>query len=207
MLVALMKPEYIQQLIVIDNSPAAAPLDKSFYKQLVGLCHIEQDPKLKLTVSMSHLFKEADKILKKYEPNPMIRTFLLGNLRIEKKKSLLRPPVLNFLKENFLEEIGGWPGELVEGKTFDKPTLILRALQSEFITDETLENDFPKYFTNFKNVDFNTGHWLVSDDPDYFLETVVAFIEKHRPKEPIPEQTSPEVTPGGAIDPTIYETP
>lgn len=180
MLVSLIRPELVGKLIVIDNSPASQSLDEQFYRDLLGLCHLERDKSLpKLQKSVMAL--KRDKMLSKYENDKLVRLFLLSNLvrRQSRNDNLpikFRVPVLNFLKDDVLRELGQWPPE-VEHLTFDKPVKVMKAEHSSFITQESLDSHFPKYFPNRDVSVYNCGHWLVSEMPERFVKETVEFLE------------------------------
>lgn len=181
MLASLLQPEAIEKLIIIDNSPAAEHLDEQFYSDLVGMCHAEKDATLGC-LSPKDQKTAVDELLSKYEPSPLVRTFLMSNLarRTSSKRKdspvKFRVPVLNFLKDDTLRELGDWPGKKVDGTRFTRPVLILKATQSDFIRKEQLDTDFAKYFSDMTYKEFNCGHWLVSEQPNKFVEVVTEFV-------------------------------
>lgn len=182
MLASLLEPAIVEKLIVIDNSPASEHLDEQFSKDLVGMCHAEMESSV--SGLSPHAQKTAvDNLLAKYEPSPLVRTFLMSNLakRTSSKTKdhpvKFRVPVLNFLKENTLHELGGWPAEKVEKHHFSGPVLVLKAAQSNFIKREQLSTDFAKYFSNISYVEFDCGHWLVSEQPKKFVDVVTEFVK------------------------------
>lgn len=178
MLVALKNPSVVDRLIVIDNSPVSQTLDPQFNKDLQAMCHVKMDSELAKYKS-KHLHEEVDKVMQIYEDNPMVRLFLMSNLKPRAKSSDTAPldfrvPVMNFLKHDVISEMGSWPSADVKGLTYNKPLLILRALKSPFVPDLSA---FAEYFSNYEAVDFDCGHWLVSEKPHRFVEEVVKFLE------------------------------
>lgn len=180
MLVSLLRPDLVEKLVVIDNSPAAQKLGSQFTKDLLGMCHVERDKSLR-ELPHTALVLKIDKILFKYEKDSLVRLFLMSNLqrRLSKYDRLpvkFRVPVLNFLKHDTLAAMGEWP-ESATGLKYDGPTKVMRGTQSDFVSDGNLKNDFPKYFSRFLVTDFDSGHWLVSEQPRKFIEEIVAFTE------------------------------
>lgn len=178
MLVALRNPSLVELLIVIDNSPASQRLDPQFNKDLEAMCHVKMDPEL-AKLKSKHLHLEVDKVMQLYEDNPMVRLFLMSNLKPRSKASDTSPldfrvPVMNFLKHDVISEMGKWPSAEIEGCTYNKPVLVLKALKSPFVPDLGV---FSLYFTNFEVVKFDCGHWLVSEKPHRFVDEVVQFLE------------------------------
>lgn len=185
MLVSLLRPELVEKLVVIDNSPASGVLNSQFTRDLLGLCHVERDKSLRTLPHLALLLK-VDKILFKYEKDPLVRVFLMLNLQRKALKHddlpvKFRVPVLNFLKHDVLSNLGDWPDL---GKTggdseaqYHGPVKVMRGLQSDFVKDKNLQLDFPNFFPNFEVADFDCGHWLVSEQPDKFVAEMVAFTE------------------------------
>lgn len=180
MLVALLHPELVEKLVVIDNSPASETLDIQFYKDLLGLCHVLRDKSLP-GLPKTTLQAKMDKILSKYEKDKLVRVFLMSNMckRSSKHDDLplkLRVPVLNFLKDDVLKELGHWP-EDVKGMVFKGPVRVMKAANSNFILEKTFKENFPRYFTDFHVSEFDCGHWLVSEKPEQFVQEMVEFLE------------------------------
>lgn len=179
MLVALRRPELVEKLIVIDNAPVNHVLDEQFTRDLVGMCHVERDLSL-AGMSQLALLHSVDKILYKYEKSSLVRLFLASNLkrrlsRDDKRAVRFRVPVLNFLKHGVLGEMGAWPDVDLR---YDGPVMVMRGTRSQFVSDENLAVDFPRYFSNVQSVDFDAGHWLVSEQPERFVEATVQFLGK-----------------------------
>ncbi|PVH18056.1 uncharacterized protein CXQ87_000969 [Candidozyma duobushaemuli] len=180
MLVALLRPELIEKLVVIDNSPASEKLDQQFYRGLLGLCHLERDKSLP-GLPKTALHAKMDKILLKYEKDKLVRLFLLSNLckRTTKHDSSpikFRVPVLNFLKDDVLRELGLWP-EDVKGKKFHGPVKVMKAAESNFIQEHNISEDFPHYFDSFDVSVYECGHWLVSEKPEQFVKEMIEFLD------------------------------
>lgn len=183
MLVALLEPKFVDKLVVIDNSPINQQLNPRFYRQLVGLCHVEREvppvfpPQRKNDFKLPYLLKEADAVLKRYEPDKAQRMFLLSGLRTN-GKTRMRVPVLQFLVNNVLDNMGAWPEQEVEGLRYSGPVKVMKAKHSEFIDPTQMDSQFGKYFQKIDYQEFETGHWLVSHDPSGFMESLKKFITR-----------------------------
>lgn len=182
MLVSLLRPELVEKLVVIDNSPASEVLNAQFTRDLFGMCHVERDKSLRNLPHLALLLK-VDKILLKYEKDPLVRVFLMLNLQRKALKHddlpvKFRVPVLNFLKHDVLSNLGDWPDlGRYNGAQYLGPVKVMRGLQSDFVKDKNLQLDFPKFFPHFEVADFDCGHWLVSEQPDKFVDEMVDFTE------------------------------
>ncbi|CUM63661.1 uncharacterized protein PRCAT00001245001 [Priceomyces carsonii] len=179
MLVALLRPDLVSKLVVIDNSPVSQPLEKNFTLDLLGMCLVER--------TFSSYYKEPisplrtsyiDKELSKYEKDRKVRFFLTSNIekRATKRSTLFDVPVLNLLKDDVITEIGDWPLGAVIGKTFSKPVLIMEATGSNFINEESISS-FNEFFPNNRKTTFKSGHWIVSEMPHKFIEEFIDFIK------------------------------
>lgn len=179
MLVALKRPELVERLVVIDNSPIESALDSQFHSDLLAMCNVEKDTELPKT-KLKHLRVEVDRLMMAYEPDPMVRLFLISNLKPRSSSTdtspiAFRVPVMNFAKHNTLAEMGLWPTGSVAGLTFDKPVLVMRALKSPFIPDPNVFNDI---FPQVNVLNYDCGHWLVSEKPKRFVNDVIEFMER-----------------------------
>lgn len=177
MIAALIRPELISKLLVIDNSPRAKVLDSSFTHDLIGMCQVEHEAPQFKTKPPAFREKKIDSILRMYERDEKVRAFLKTNIIKSKftEHPIFRVPVLNFLKDGVMNHLGGWPASSVEGKKFDKPVLVMGAKHSNFVEPESY-SEFRKYFSNFSYQEFDCGHWIVTDLPEQFIDSTVQFI-------------------------------
>lgn len=172
MIVALNLPELVSQLVVVDNAPVAARLDAQFLNDLVGLAHVQRS-QFEPNTPVSQMLSQARTILGPYEPDHLVQTFLLGNLKASGTSSKLRIPALEMLKYDIIRDMGSWPN--IQAR-YPGPTLIMHAKYSPFVTDTNLKVDFPRYFSNFKLKQYECGHWIVSERPEEFVQDVKQFI-------------------------------
>lgn len=172
MIVALKLPELVSQLIVVDNAPVAAQLDPQFHNDLIGLAHV-QHSKFEPNTPLSQMLSKARTIIGPYEPDHLVQTFLLSNLRASATGSNLRIPALEMLKYDIIRDMGSWPNIHA---TYPGPTFIMHAKYSPFVTEANLQVDFPQYFSNFKLKQYDCGHWIVSERPEEFVKDVIQCI-------------------------------
>lgn len=169
MAVALRHPELVKYLIPVDNSPVDTSLSSDFPKYLRGMKEIEHK-KVKNS-------REAHEIMKKYEPNQMIRYFLLSNLKRGEDKDApmkFRVPVDIMIKS--LGYLGDWPF-FAQDVRFTKPTLFIRGTKSKYVADNFIPA-IGEFFPNFELKDIDCGHWVISQKPDEFMRDVREFVEK-----------------------------
>ncbi|ODQ79168.1 hypothetical protein BABINDRAFT_38070 [Babjeviella inositovora NRRL Y-12698] len=186
MLVSLLSPHLVDKLVVVDNSPVGARLGLSFDQNLKAMQEVE---KAKIPSSRKTWRQEAEAIIAKYEKDPNVRMFLMANLS-NKPLSIDSPidfndgnvhfrlPVNYFGhgSDGLLNLVGDWPAEAVAGSKFTRGTLVLKAKHSTFVNDETLK-DFETYFPGYSYEEFDSGHWLITEKPKQFMESVAAFVQ------------------------------
>lgn len=175
MAVALERPDLVERLVVVDNSPVAERLDQQFYNDLEGMCEVQQQQQHAPPLPHKHQLKRIDEVLAKYEPSRLVRVFLMSNLKGSRKDEPLqfRIPVLQLRDHDVLSRIEQWPDT---SRRFSKPVLVMRGLRSPFVQDRHLQN-FRQYFDHVSTVDFDCGHWLVSEQPTKFVKELKAFIK------------------------------
>lgn len=187
MCVALTNENLVDRVVSVDNSPVGAGLGLNFTADLRGMTSLESSKSIKK--SDKKWREKAIKYLEDYEPLHLVRLFLVHGLTNKLTKYNFsdssidyaddyvhfKCPVEAFAKHNVLEQIGAWPDE-VGGKQFHKPALFLKARRSNFISEKTV-SDIYRYFPGASLKTFDTGHWLISEDPDKFVKTLVEFIK------------------------------
>ncbi|PGH16562.1 hypothetical protein AJ79_01668 [Helicocarpus griseus UAMH5409] len=172
MAVALRSPSLISSLIAVDNAPVSASLGSQFVKYVKGMQEIESANVTKQS--------DADRILQQYEESLPIRQFLLTNLiRATKDGSntlKFRVPV-NLLGAS-LDEMAAFPftpASTPEDVKFDGPALFIRGTRSGYVRDKALPT-IERFFPNYRVVDVEAGHWLISENPGAFRDAVVEFL-------------------------------
>lgn len=180
MLLALLRPDLVKSLVVIDNAPANEKLEENFYLDVLGMAKCEQEKEL-LSKSYEEKKKVAKDILSRYEPDKNVRSFIVSNIDrkpVAEPTTLFHVPAMNFLKDNILGELEKWPTEKLHGKTFNGNVLVIRGKQSLFIKDKHLEKDFPRYYPSFESVTLDAGHWVVQEQHEAFGRIMEEFLEK-----------------------------
>lgn len=164
MLYAVLHPNLLEKLIVVDIAPKFYPV----HHQMIidGLSSIDFE---KIQTR-----KQADEQLSKYVLDAPTRQFLLKNLYWKTKEKLDFRFNLIALRQN-LEEIGkGLPQETI----FKGATLFLAGAKSNYIK----ENDRDLIYSHFPNAQIETvsraGHWLHAENPEEFFTKVLQFLQK-----------------------------
>ena len=180
MQLALRWPELLRALVVVDIAPVEYPVsggrtddpdeEASPFAAFIAAMQAVDLDRLQTR-------DEADAALRAAVPSTMVRSFLL--------QSLVRDGVgpgggwrwrLNLeLLGRDLGELRGFP-ELPTGATFDGPVLWIAGANSTYV----LDGDRPHMDARFPATRLvrikNAGHWVHSEQPEVFLETVRRFL-------------------------------
>lgn len=165
MRLALEYRDLVDRLIVADIAPVA--YDHSFDDYLDAMRAVD--------LAAAARRSDVDAALAETIAEPGIRAFLLQNLARHDGR-LAWQLNLDALAMN-MDDITGWPDDLA-GRTFDGPTLFIAGEESDYLRDidrEPILALFPEArFTTLKGA----GHWLHAEQPDAFVETVLAFLQR-----------------------------
>lgn len=167
MLLALRRPELVRGLVVVDIAPVA-------HDDTGGS---EHDRHLRAMRAMDlatlRSRADADALLAVDVHSAQVRGFLLQNLARDGDAWTWRAD-LDVLARD-LPAIAGFPEV---GTTYDGPALFLAGGDSGYVTDahrDRILELFPQSrVVRFKGV----GHWVHSEAPDLFVDTVAAFVER-----------------------------
>ncbi len=180
MTLALRRPELLRALVVVDIAPSVYPIsggrtDDPDEEASPFAAYIQAMRALDLDALEKR--QDADDALRAAVPSRMVRSFLL--------QSLVRDGIgtdggwrwrLNLdLLERDLGELRGFP-EPPAGAHFDGPVLWIAGANSTYVLPEDrprMEELFPS--TRLVRVK-NAGHWVHSEQPEVFLETVRRFL-------------------------------
>jgi pimeloyl-ACP methyl ester carboxylesterase len=181
MLLALLRPELLRALVVVDIAPSEYPLsggrtDDPDEEASPFAAYIAAMRALDLESLRTR--QDADDALRAAVPSRMVRSFLL--------QSLVREGLgagggwrwrLNLeLLERDLDDLRGFPA-VPPGAHFDGPVLWVAGANSTYI----LAEDRPRMDALFPATRLvrikNSGHWVHSEQPEVFLETLRRFLD------------------------------
>lgn len=159
---ALDHPELVERLMVVDISPRnglGSNFD-DFFAAMQGL-------------DLAHLGsrREADELLSPGIPNPVVRGFLMQNLRHEHGQ--WRWQMNLDLLERSMGAISDWP---TTEQTYEGPTVWVAGEKSNYIQPEfapAMRALFPR---TQKVVVKGAGHWVHSEQPERFTAVLRAFL-------------------------------
>ncbi len=159
---AFVHPDLVSALIIVDIAPKAYEVRHDYIVE--GLKGIPLDS--------IQSRQEADEALALKVADPGVRQFLLKNLMRKPEGGFawrINLPVI----ERSIHRIG--EGLVVSG-TFEKKTLFIRGLRSDYILDED-RDAIQSFFPNATLVTMDTGHWVQAEKPAEFVEVVLSFLK------------------------------
>jgi pimeloyl-ACP methyl ester carboxylesterase len=181
MQLALRRPELLRALVVVDIAPVEYPLqggrtDDPDEEASPFAAFIEA----MRTMDLDRLTTrdDADAALRTAVPSRMVRSFLLQSLVREGSGGDGWGWRLNLeLLERDLGELRGFP-EPPPGAAFGGPVLWIAGANSTYVLDDDrphMDALFPA--TRLVRIK-NAGHWVHSEQPEVFLETLRRFLER-----------------------------
>jgi pimeloyl-ACP methyl ester carboxylesterase len=166
MCLALRHPELVERLAVVD----VAPVTYASGREFVG--YIETMRGMDLAALERR--GQAEEALREAVPNPVVRSFLLQNLR-RTDDGWHWQVNLDLLGEH-MGDLVGWPGDALGEATYDGPVLWVGGASSDYISDEhagEMDRRFPR---NRRVLIKGAGHWVHSEQPEIFLEVMRRFL-------------------------------
>lgn len=160
---AMMYEEMVDKLIIVDIAP----------KKYEGNHQNIFDALFSFNPKDVKSRKEADILLKKYISEFGVRQFLLKNLYRDKTGGYQWKMNLSVIYNNYKNILD----TITTDSTFDKPVLLLRGEQSNYISEEDITNIKVFFPNSIVNTIANTGHWVHADAPNVLLEQVQTFLK------------------------------
>jgi pimeloyl-ACP methyl ester carboxylesterase len=169
MLVALLRPELVERLVVVDVAPVPYDHATEFDGYIAAMKAIDLETLARRS--------EADEALQEAVPDPMVRGFLLQSLRREHDewRWLLNLDLLG----RDLDLITGWPEDRLAGTTaYDGPVLWVGGQNSHYVRPEYVEA-MDRWFPRNRRVTVKgAGHWVHSEQPEVFVEVLRRFLSQ-----------------------------
>lgn len=166
MCLALRHPELVERLAVVDIAPVAYDSGREF----VG--YIETMRALDL--SRIERRDQAEEALRDAVPNPVVRSFLLQNLR-RTDDGWHWQVNLELLGEE-MAGLVGWPDAELGEASYDGPVLWVGGADSDYISDESAREMDRRFPRNRRVLVKGAGHWVHSEQPEVFLEVLRRFL-------------------------------
>ncbi|MEZ0581120.1 alpha/beta fold hydrolase [Nocardioides sp. MH1] len=168
MVLALRHPELVERLCVVDVAPVAYEHAAEFVRYIDAM----------LAIDLTTLTERgaADVALQDAVPDPVVRGFLLQNLRRDGDAWHWQPN-LELLRAE-IDRIGGWPAEALAGTPpYDGPVLWMGGAESRYVLADYAAA-MEGYFPRVRRVTVKgAGHWVHSEQPAIFLEVLRRFVD------------------------------
>ena len=169
MALALLRPTLVERLVVVDVAPVPTGPMSSFGRYVEGM----------RAVDLEHLPDRAtaEATLEPFVPDPVIRGFLLQNLRREGGR--WRWQMNLRLLGDELSEVAGWPdlrGEPWRAEPYRGPVLWVRGGASDDVRPEhgaAMRALFPRVQSVAVK---GAGHWVHADQPAVFEAVLRRFL-------------------------------
>ncbi|CAA9291815.1 MAG: Hydrolase, alpha/beta fold family [uncultured Friedmanniella sp.] len=169
MALALLRPAQVERLCVVDVAPVPTGPMSSFATYVEGM----------RAVDLEHLSDRAaaEAVLTPYVPDPVIRSFLLQNLRRDGDR--WRWQMNLRLLGDELSEVAGWPDLRADpwrAEPYPGPVLWVGGSESDYVRPEHA----PAMRALFPRVQSLTvkgaGHWVHADQPAVFAAVMRRFL-------------------------------
>ncbi|KAF9643977.1 alpha beta-hydrolase [Thelephora ganbajun] len=163
-----LSPNMLSDLIVVDITPSCgSPPSGEFPGYFEGMQKIED--------AQVSTRQDAQTILTEYEEDPMVRAFLLTNLlTVPNEPARFKVPLR--ILENSLGELADFP-QGPGGRTWkDGQVVAIKGKRSKYVN----KHNFPIMQDMFPGVileELDTGHWVHSEAPRQFLQTIYKYIK------------------------------
>ncbi len=168
MVIALRHPELIRRLVVVDVAPVRYDRLGSFGRYVAGMRGLD----LAATPDRT----AADAALASSVSDPVVRGFLLQNLRRQPEAPGWRWQLNLDLLGDHLTEIGNWPD--LDAQPYSGPVLWIAGANSDYVTP-AYAPDMRRLFPRVQLVTVkNSGHWVHSEQPETFVATIRAFLRR-----------------------------
>ena len=163
MLITLLKPNYINKLIIADIAPINYPNDNQ--NIINALCNLD----LNLVRNRTH----ADELLSKDIEHKFLRSFLLQNIKLSdgKYKWSINLPTIKKVMNN----LRSFP-KINKIKKVGTKSLCIYGQKSDYVNEKHFQI-FKIYFSNIFFYEIkNAGHFLHIEHPDEFYEVSKDFL-------------------------------
>ena len=170
MLVALLHPELVERLVVVDIAP----------KDYGNLARFEGYINEMLRLPLDEIESRGDAEERFQEPDPGVKAFLLQNLRRDSEGGWHWQANLDLIAADAAQgassRIAGWPTVAGEVAPFDGPVLWIAGGDSRYVKDEDAEV-MRSLFPRVRQLTVKgASHWVHTDAPDIMVAALRRFV-------------------------------
>ena len=170
MLLALRHPDLVERLCVVDISPVGTDSRDGFTPYVEAMRGVD----------LAGLTRraEADEQMAGGVPDPVVRGFLLQNLRHDSASAgdgTWRWQMNLDVLGDQLDVIGGWPDP--GAATYDGPVLWVAGQHSDHVRPDHYDT-MAALFSRVQRITVkNAGHWVHSEQPEVFVQVLRRFLD------------------------------
>lgn len=165
MRIALTHPALVSKLCVVDMSPAHAGAMLMFDPIFTGMRSLD--------LAQLGSRAEADTQLQSYIKDPVVRAFILQNLRHERGRFFWQPNIELLHQE--IATLADWPPISAQ---FTGPVLWIAGANSTYIQPSNMRGMQALFPAVEKVVIDDAGHWVHSEQPEAFLAALKTFLRR-----------------------------
>lgn len=162
MLAALLRPELVSGLVVVDIAPGPSEQVEDFAPLVAAMRSLD--------LAGLGSRAEADERLRAAVPDDAVRVFLLQNLR---RRGGWHWQLNLAMLGDSLGEIGGWPE--VSAPPYPGPVLWLVGADSRYVRDDHADEMARLFPAVEKVVVPGAGHWVHAEAPDAVVAALASF--------------------------------
>ena len=173
MALALLHPDEVDRLIVVDIAPVVYPDRLSVFAQ--GMQRVD--------LSTAAGRDEVGRRLSSLLPDPTVVPFLLQNLVMHDGHFDWRINLAAI--SGSMEALGSFPPELRD-RRFEQPVHVIAGARSDYVTDRSAASFRPMFPHSQVEVIEQAGHWVHADQPAAFLECMKRALSAGSESPPRP---------------------
>lgn len=177
MALAFRRPNLPKFVCAVDTAPIAFGNSDSQFGKYVNQLRLAVE-KYKYTN-----MKDVDAKLAEVEPSEVVRQFLMTNLNRGKRHEHITSKIPLDIVGNAINKgiIWSWPYDLNISR-WTGPTLFIRGTHSKYVPDEAIP-EIAKFFPDFEIRDIESGHWVISEKPNEFMDVLSEFVERREDED------------------------
>lgn len=167
---AIRHPELVERLCIVDVAPVQYGSLRAFHRYVAGMKSLD--------LGTLRSRDEADAHLTADVPDPVVRSFLMQNLRRDHHAPAgeqWRWQMNLDLIASSMETLGGW--DAPQGPAYEGPVLWIAGSDSDYVRPEYAEA-MRALFPRVRLVPIkNAGHWVHSEQPAVFTAALRSFLD------------------------------
>jgi pimeloyl-ACP methyl ester carboxylesterase len=160
--VALIHPQLVDRLIVVDIAPRAYTRQHDYIFDAVSSLDLSTFPNR----------NEINEALKKKIASEATRQFVMKNLAREESGAFRWKMNLDVIRKQY----DGINTALDSTKRFDKPALFIKSNKSGYVRADD-EKQVHQMFPKARIVGLDVGHWIHAEAPEEFARIILEFLE------------------------------